>query len=57
VEKESSRLVWDIVAVVVAVALVIVTIFGIARWRRYRRKIGPLERGKHYEDTLNLKHS
>ncbi|XP_039687023.1 probable leucine-rich repeat receptor-like serine/threonine-protein kinase At3g14840 [Medicago truncatula] len=44
VEKESSRLVWDIVAVVVAVALVILTIFGIARWRRYRRKIGPLER-------------
>jgi HAMP domain-containing protein len=57
VEKESSRLVWDIVAVVVAAALVILTIFGIARWRRYRRKIGPLERGKHYEDTLNLKHS
>ena len=46
-EKGSSRPVWDIVAVVVAGVLVILMIFGIARWRRCRRKIGPLERGKH----------
>jgi len=48
VEKESTIPVWDIiVAIVVAGALVILMIFGIARWRRCRRKIGPLERGKH----------
>ncbi|KAI5411509.1 hypothetical protein KIW84_056550, partial [Lathyrus oleraceus] len=44
VKKGSGIPVWDIVAVVVAGALVIFMLFGIAKWRRRRRQIGPLER-------------
>lgn len=46
VKKGSGIPVWDIVAVVVAGALVIFMLFGIAKWRRRQRQIGPLERGK-----------
>jgi Tfp pilus assembly protein PilO len=56
-EKGSSIPVWAIVAVVVSGVLVIFMVFIIAWWRRFRRQIGPLERGKHYDDTLAIKHS
>jgi Tfp pilus assembly protein PilO len=56
-EKGISIPVWAIVAVVVVGVLVIFMVFGIAWWRRWRRQIDPLERGKHYEDTLTIKNS
>ncbi|XP_045801008.1 probable leucine-rich repeat receptor-like serine/threonine-protein kinase At3g14840 [Trifolium pratense] len=44
VEKGSSIPVQNIVAIVVAGALVILVVFGIAWWKICRRQIGPLER-------------
>ncbi|KEH38576.1 putative protein kinase RLK-Pelle-DLSV family [Medicago truncatula] len=44
VEKGSSMPVWKIAVIVLAGGLVILLIFGISRWIRCLRHIGPLER-------------